>query len=138
MATCICAYQEGAGWGITYFPSFFLLPGSQSLPGPAGSQLRPRVRGRGLWTELPLSGDLACGEDVSVHRLGWGGEREEEGAILHPTLRGHSAPRMRAAEGPRASAASSVSPVVLPEHPAFLGSAAHGLVCNSAILGTLK
>ena len=39
---------------------------------------------------------------------------------------------------PRASAASSVSPVVLPEPAAFLGSAAHGLVCNSAILGTLK
>lgn len=42
-------------------------------------------RARGSWTELPPWGDLACRADVSVHRLGWGGERGEGGHTApHP------------------------------------------------------
>lgn len=52
MATCICAYREGVGQKVIYsFLSPPRLPRAQSLLGSAGPQLRPEVRGRGLWTQ---------------------------------------------------------------------------------------
>ena len=50
---------------------------------------------RGFWIELPPSGDLARGADVSVHALGRGGERG-----------GPQCPGHKAAEGPSTFAAS--------------------------------
>lgn len=74
-------------WAAPPGESFKML--GPALPPPATGVPRGRFCrakcARGSWTELPPWGDLACRADVSVHRLGWGGERGEGGHTApHP------------------------------------------------------